>query len=250
MPRESVSSYRMLIDLNCDMGEETGNDQALMPWIRSANICCGYHAGNLLVTEQTILLASSHGVGVGAHPSFDDRENFGRKEVDCTYEEIYYLVTKQLEEFITIAAKHAIRVQHVKPHGALYNMAARDRMVASAFVSAVSGIDKNLEVYALSGSVLIHVAAEAGLKTRHEVFADRSYMSDGSLTSRTQSNALITDENMALEQVKQLISSGTVTTVDGLIIPLLAETICIHSDGSNAVQTAERIARYLRAGST
>jgi len=234
------------VDLNCDIGEGIGNDEAIMPFISSANIACGYHAGDENTIWQTIELAKKYNVSIGAHPSFLDKENFGRKEMNLSPEEIYELVTQQLILFDEIAADANMNMQHVKPHGALYNMSAKNIFIAKAIASAVKDYNAQLVLLGLSGSHSISEAKATGLKTASEVFADRTYQDNGSLTSRTQSNALIEDNNTAIQQVLQMIKQKTVTTISGKIIPIVAETICIHGDGKHAIAFAKQIDAALK----
>jgi UPF0271 protein len=231
----------MRIDINCDTGEGIGNDEALMPYITSANIACGYHAGDEETMRTTLLLAKKHGVHAGAHPSFPDRENFGRTERPVTPQELYYFVTQQLMLFARIAEECGVPFHHVKPHGALYNMCARDAVLAQAFSNAVKDFNNRLIVYGLSNSHLISAAKKLGLVTKHEVFADRTYQDDGSLTPRSNADALIEDEAKAGEQVLQMVQRKTVTTMSGREIPIIAETVCIHGDGKYALQFANAI---------
>ena len=235
----------MHIDINCDMGEGIGNDKALMPFITSANIACGYHAGDEETVRTTIQLAKQHGVNVGVHPSFFDRENFGRTERKTTPEEVYRLITEQLFLFQKIADAMDVPVHHVKPHGALYNMAARDTALARAVAQAVKDFSANLVLFGLSGSVSITEAKALGLQTRSEVFADRTYQDDGSLTPRSQPGALIGDKEQCVEQVMQMITSKTVKTTFGKVIPVAVDTICIHGDGRYAVQFAKAISQVV-----
>lgn len=235
-------------DLNCDMGEGIGNDKAILPYITSANIACGYHAGNEATMHETVLLAKEAGVAIGAHPSFLDQENFGRTEMkEVRPQQVYELVTEQIKILGKIVLDCNAELQHVKPHGALYNMAARDAQLAMAIAHAVHDFDKTLVLFGLSGSYLVSEAKAMGLKTASEVFADRTYQDDGSLTPRTKPNALIEEEEQSLKQVLQMIKSGTVTSVSGKEIPLVAETICLHGDGKNAVAFAEAINKKLKA---
>jgi UPF0271 protein len=231
----------MQTDINCDMGEGIGNDEAIMPYITSANIACGYHAGDEETMRTTMLLAKKHNVNIGAHPSFFDKENFGRTEIKTTPEEVYTLVMQQLLLFKDIADTTDALMHHVKPHGALYNMAARDRAIAGAIAQAVKDCDKDVILFGLSGSVSIAEAQKLGLQTRSEVFADRTYQDNGSLTPRSQSNALIEDEEEAVAHVLQMIQKETVTTVSGKEIPIVADTVCIHGDGKNAVAFARQL---------
>lgn len=234
------------LDINCDMGEGTGNDETLMPYITSANIACGYHAGDEETIRTTMLLAKQHGVRVGAHPSFFDRPNFGRKEQKTSPTEVYQLVMEQLSLFARIALAIDTPVLHVKPHGALYNMAAKNNGLAKAIAQAVQDFDENLMLFGLSGSASITEAEKLGLRTYNEVFADRTYQDDGSLTPRSQHNALIEDEERSVAQVLQMVQDGTVTSVSGKKVPLKAETVCIHGDGKNAVAFAARLAKALQ----
>jgi UPF0271 protein len=234
------------VDLNCDMGEGTDNDELIMPFISSANIACGYHAGDEKTIWKTIELAVKHKVAVGAHVSFLDKENFGRSEMNLTANEIYELVEQQLIIIKEIADSFDIKLNHVKPHGALYNMSARDVAIAKAIAEAVKDFDSNLILFGLSESHSIHEAKAAGLKTASEVFADRTYQDDGSLTPRSQPNALIEDADKAIQQVLQMIKKGTVTSVSGKEIPIKAETICIHGDGKHAAAFAKTIYENLK----
>ena len=235
-------------DLNCDMGEgmdnpalPAGRDELIMPFISSANIACGFHAGDEKTIWKTIELAVKNKVTVGAHVSFFDKENFGRSEMDLTADEIYELVEQQLIIFKEIADSFDIKINHVKPHGALYNMSARDAAIAKVIAEAAKDFDSNLILFGLSGSHSINEAKATGLKTASEVFADRTYQDDGSLTSRSQSNALIEEADKAVQQVLQMIKKGTVTSVSGKEISIVTETICIHGDGKNAAEFAKRI---------
>ena len=236
----------LICDLNCDMGEGIGNDEEIMPFITSANISCGFHAGNGDTIRHTMLLAVKHQVHVGAHPSFHDKENFGRKEMHLAQDKLYAIVLEQLIKIDLIAKEKGATLHHVKPHGALYNMAARDAAIAHTVALAVKDFDENLVLYGLSNSFLISEAKAIGLKTAAEVFADRTYSDEGSLTPRSQPNALIEDEEQCIQQVLQMIHHGTVTTTSGKIIPMIAETICIHSDGKHAVSFAQKIHEALK----
>ena len=209
------------VDLNCDMGEGTGNDIEIMPFISSANIACGYHAGDEDTMNRTIELAVQNGVSIGAHPSFPDMENFGRKELHLDEHILYDIIILQLQVLDTIAESAGVSIHHVKPHGALYNMSARDSAMSAIIARAVKDIDPNLVFYGLSGSHLISEAKNMGLKTASEAFADRTYQDDGSLTPRSQAGALIENEEHALQQVLQMIKTGTVKTISGKIIPCL-----------------------------
>jgi UPF0271 protein len=229
------------IDLNCDMGEGMGTDELIMPYISSASIACGYHAGDEKTIWHAIELAASNKVAVGAHVSFLDKENFGRKEMSLPVNEIYELVEQQLIILSEIADSFDIKISHVKPHGALYNMSAKDPAIAKAIARSVKDFDESLVLFGLSGSHSIHEAKAMELKTASEVFTDRTYQDDGSLTPRSQPNALIENADKAIQQVLQMIKKGTVISVSGKEIPIVAETICIHGDGKHAVEFARAI---------
>ncbi len=221
--------------LNCDMGEGTGTDAALMPFVHAANIACGYHAGDAGTMYETIALCCRHGVSIGAHPSFYDRAGFGRKEFSLPPAEVYELITQQLFLLQEIASAQEQRIRHVKPHGALYNLSARDPETARTIARAVKEFDPSLILYGLSGSVSLQEAAKAGLKTASEVFADRRYADDGSLLSRSLPGALIEEEQIMLDQVSRMVNEHRVFSVSGKTVPVLAETVCIHGDGPQAV---------------
>jgi UPF0271 protein len=223
------------------MGEAIGNDELLMPYITSANIACGYHAGDEQTMQQTILLAKKYKVNIGAHPSFLDRGNFGRTEMKLSPQEVYELVSKQINILQKFAKQNDAALQHVKPHGALYNMAAKDKAVAKAIAEAVKDCDENLVLFGLSNSFLISEAKAILLKTASEVFADRTYQDDGGLTPRSQPNALIENIDEAIHQVLMMVKNGKVKTVSGQEISIVAETICIHGDGKYAVELAKAI---------
>ena len=236
----------LLCDINCDLGEGIGNDEAIMPFISSANIACGFHAGDTATMDQTVLLAKRNGVAIGAHPSFYDRENFGRTEMHLSVTEIYNLVQKQIQILRSVAARHEMRLKHVKPHGALYNMSAKNATIARAIAQAVKEHDPNLVLFGLSGSHSVQEAQQLGLKTCSEVFADRTYQDDGSLTPRSQPNALIHNTKQAVTQTLQMIQQKTVNSVSGKEMPIIAETICIHGDNHEAIAFAKAINEALR----
>lgn len=228
------------------MGEGVGNDELIMPFIHSANIACGYHAGDAATMQQTVELCLKYKVAIGAHPSFFDRENFGRTEMKLEQEEIYDLISQQLFILNETVAGFDTKLLHVKPHGALYNMSAKDSLLAKTIARAVKDFDASLIVVGLSGSYSVSEAKALGLKSANEVFADRSYQDDGSLTPRSQSNAIIDDTEKVVQQVVQMINEGTVTTISGKKIPIVAETICIHGDGKQAVDFAKAIHNAIR----
>jgi UPF0271 protein len=223
------------------MGEGMGNDEALMASINSANIACGYHAGDPATMEKLIDLCLFHHVHIGAHPSFPDRQNFGRKPMIFPAGEIYTFITQQLNLIDGIAKKCGAILHHVKPHGALYNMAVTDRALASVLAHAVKDFNPSLVYYGLSGSVMIEEAERQGLQTAREVFADRTYQKDGTLTPRSEPNALLHDPGLVVKQVLKFIKENKVTSVSGEEIYIKADTICIHGDGEHALLFAKTI---------
>ena len=230
-----------IIDINCDLGEGLPNDALLMPYISSANIACGYHAGDDSIMKRTLVLAIANKVAIGAHPGFLDKNNFGRTEMNLSLQQVYDLVALQINKLQVFAKSLGTKVQHVKPHGALYNMSAKDHLLANTIAQAVFDIDPSLVLFGLSGSYSISEAKSRGLSTASEVFADRTYCDDGSLTPRSQSNAMIESISDSLKQVFQMIDKQTVTTITGKQIMVKAETICIHGDGEQAVKFSKNI---------
>lgn len=237
----------MRIDLNCDLGEGAGHDAALMPLVTSANIACGAHAGDEATMRATVELAVRHGVAIGAHPGFADREHFGRRELSVTAEEVFQLVLAQIRALQRIAQAAGARVQHVKLHGALYNLAARDAAIAEAAAYAVRDAGPELIWFALAGSAHVAAGRECGLTVAHEVFADRTYQADGSLTSRSLADALITDEGVAVAQVLRMVREGKVRATNGVDVAISADTVCLHGDGAHAVAFARRLRAELAA---
>lgn len=234
-----------MIDINCDMGEGMGNEEALMPFINSANIACGYHAGDTATMQRVVELCLQYNVNIGAHPSFLDRENFGRTEIDMSLSQIHNIVAEQLEILNELVKKSGGKLHHVKPHGALYNMAAKNTGMAHAIAKAVKEFDALLVLYGLSGSQLIAMAKEEGLQTANEVFADRTYQPDGSLTSRALPNALLINTDNVVKQVVKFVKENKVMTVTGKEINVKADTVCIHGDGVHAVEFAKSIYQKL-----
>src|SRR5688572_3743140 len=232
------------IDLNCDLGEGAGNDAELMPLITSANIACGAHAGNLDTMIETVELAAKHRVMVGAHPGYFDLENMGRVERSIAPAEASRLVLMQIEQLFEVAGS---RLRHVKLHGALYNQVSRDAQLAEAVVADLARLWPDLILYALAGSHLARTASARGLRVAEEVFADRTYQPDGSLTPRDRPDALITDEDTMVEQVLSMVQRGVVRAVDGTEVQITAETVCLHGDSPHAVTFAERLRKELAA---
>ena len=229
------------VDLNCDLGEGCNTDESIMPFISSANIACGYHAGDEATIKKTLSLAKAFQVGVGAHPSYPDRANFGRKEMNLPFQEIKSLVIEQVRLVQSLAAAMGLSLQHVKPHGALYNKAAKDEETAIALAEAVHTIDPSLILFGLANSESGKAAKKMGLQFYNEVFADRTYTDQGLLTPRTEVNAMITTDEEAIRQVLQMLQEETVTSTNGKIIPIQADTICIHGDGEHAVSFVKHI---------
>ncbi len=240
------------VDLNCDLGEsygifKIGNDSEVLKHITSANIACGYHAGDHNVMMETVKMAKAHGVRIGAHPGFADLHGFGRREMKMSAEEIYNLIIYQIGALSAIAKACGTMVVHVKPHGALYNIASKDKEIADAVATAVADVDPSLTLFGLAGSSLVKAGKERGLVVAEEVFADRTYQQDGSLTSRTQSNAMIHDPDLAISRVLRMIREGKVESVDGTDIEMKADTICIHGDEPQALHFAVKLKAALIA---
>jgi UPF0271 protein len=239
------------IDLNCDMGESFGSysigqDEALLDFVSSVNIACGFHGGDAGVMRKTVAMAVKKNVAIGAHPGYPDLQGFGRRDMKLSPEEVYDIIVYQVGALMGFAHAAGTKLNHVKPHGALYNMAAKDKALASAIARAVRDVDKNLVLVGLSGSYLIHEAQNLELKTASEVFADRSYQDDGTLMPRSSPFALLNDSALAAAQVIQMILKKSVTAVSGKIIPVVAETVCIHGDGKYALSFASAIADSLK----
>lgn len=236
----------MQIDLNADLGEGCGSDEALLALISSANIACGWHAGDAATMLQTVQWALAKGVAIGAHPSYPDRENFGRTEMRRDPRDIYADVLYQIGALAAIVKAQGGRLAHVKAHGALYNQAARNRAQAQAIVDAVRDFDPQLVFFGLAGSVMIEVAREAGLAVKEEVFADRGYNPDGSLVRRGTPGALLDDDEAVLAQTLSMVRERKVRAIDGQWIPIQADTVCLHGDGPHALAFAQRIRDRLR----
>jgi UPF0271 protein len=242
------------IDLNCDLGESfgvwsMGQDAAVMPWITSANIACGFHAGDFSTMPQTVRLALAHGVALGAHVALPDLQGFGRRALAIRADEARDLCLYQIGALAAFARAAGSRLAHVKPHGALYHMAARDPTLAEAIASAVAAFDPSLILIGLAGSALPRAGAAIGLRVAHEAFADRRYETDGTLTPRHLAGAVIDDPETAVAQAVQLVTTGRVTTRDGGSATLAADTLCVHGDRADAAAFARRLRQALeRAG--
>ena len=235
----------MRIDLNADVGEgrtgTVGQDPALMEFITSANVACGFHAGDPAVMRATVKLARDHGVAVGAHPGFPDAEGFGRRELQFSPRDVEDFVAYQVGALAAIAAAEGIRLQHVKPHGALFNMAARDAALADAIARATAVIDRGLILFGLPGSELAAAASRIGLRPAAEGFADRSYQADGRLVPRDQPGAVIHDPETVVRRAVRMICERTVDAIDGTAVPFTIDTMCVHGDTPGAADLAARI---------
>ncbi|MGG3735813.1 5-oxoprolinase subunit PxpA [Heyndrickxia coagulans] len=238
------------VDLNCDMGESfgaytIGRDEEILDLVTSANIACGFHAGDPAVMRKTVRMAAEKGIGIGAHPGLPDLMGFGRRNMQISPQEAHDMTIYQVGALAAFAKAEGSTVRHVKPHGALYNMAAKDPKLAEAIAEAVYDVSPGLILFGLAGSELVKAGEKAGLKTASEVFADRTYQQDGSLTPRREPNALIEDRETAAKQVIRMIKEGVVTSVQGEDVSVRADTICIHGDGRQALAFAEFIRQSL-----
>lgn len=238
------------IDLNCDMGESfgvysLGNDAALMPLITSANIACGFHAGDPLIIDRTVKLAREHGVAVGAHPGFRDPAGFGRRVLDATPAEVEADVLYQIGAVAAFARAQGITLAHVKAHGALYNVAAVRPEIARAIARAIAHLDANLIMVGLAGSAMMAAAEEHGLPVAREGFADRAYDKDGTLRSRREPGSVHEDPRRVAQQALELVTNQAVTTPEGERVPLSVDTICIHGDHPAAVENARAVRELL-----
>jgi UPF0271 protein len=241
-----VTSQPRTIDLNSDLGEgfgpfRVGADEALFPLISSANVACGFHGGDASMMELTVARAKEHGVAVGAHPGFPDRLGFGRRPMSATPAEIRADVLYQLGAMAGFCRAARVEMQHVKAHGALYNLAVGDPGIAEAIARAVRDFDSGLRFFAIPGSALQVAGDEAGLTVVREAFADRAYRADGSLVSRSQPGAVIEDISLVADRMVRLVNEGVIETIDGHMLVMEADTICIHSDTPSAVSLAEAI---------
>ncbi|HAB74137.1 MULTISPECIES: 5-oxoprolinase subunit PxpA [unclassified Pantoea] len=231
----------MKIDLNADLGEGGDSDRALLQLVSSANIACGFHAGDAQTMLQSVRWAKEFGVAIGAHPSFPDRENFGRTAMQLPPETVYAQMIYQIGALKSLAESEGERLAHVKPHGMLYNQAAVDATLADAIARAVKAIDADLLLVGLAGSESIRAAARHGLRTREEVFADRGYLSSGALVPRSQPGAMIEEEARAIQQTLTMVKEGRVESVSGEWVAVNAQTVCLHGDGAHALLFAERL---------
>ena len=240
------------VDLNSDLGESFGSytlgmDEKVLQFITSANIACGFHAGDPDVMHQTVTLALENRVALGAHPGLPDLIGFGRRTMGITPKEAYTMLVYQIGALDAFAKAEGAKLQHVKAHGALYNMAAKDAKLAEALAESLYKVNPELILFGLAGSEMIKAAEKLQLKVAQEVFADRSYQNDGTLTPRSHPNALVTEDDEAIAQVLRMVSEGVVRSVQGDDVPLKADTICVHGDGEHAISFARRIRESLIA---
>ena len=238
------------VDLNSDLGESFGNytigmDEEILKFVSSANVACGWHAGDPMVMEKTVALAKEFGTAVGAHPGFPDLMGFGRRNMAVTPEEAKAYVKYQLGALQAFAKAHGVKIQHVKPHGALYNMAAVDEKLAKAMCEADYEVDKDIIFMGLAGSKMITAAEETGLKAASEVFADRAYNDDGTLVSRKLPGAVIKDKDLAIQRVVRMVKEGKVESINGKDIDIKADSICVHGDNPKALEFVKNIRETL-----
>ena len=240
------------VDLNSDLGESFGAytiglDKEVIAHISSANVACGYHAGDPLVMDATIAAAKEAGVAVGAHPGYPDLIGFGRRNLACSPKEAKAYVKYQIGALSAFAKAHGIKLQHVKPHGALYNMAGKDPLLAQAIAEAVAEVDPDLILLGLANSHLIYEAEKAGLKAASEVFADRAYQADGSLVPRSKPGAVLHDKDEAIARTVRMVKEGKVIAITGEEVPLKVHSICVHGDNPSAVEFVKNIRAALEA---
>lgn len=234
------------VDLNSDLGEGAAFDAEIIPLITSANIACGFHAGDSEIMSKTLDLCLENGVAFGAHPGYPDRENFGRTNMDVTPEQVYNFTIYQLGALSAMAKAKGSKLQHIKPHGAMYNMAAKNKELSDAIVAAIKDFDDSIILLALSGSEMIESAKRAGIKYASEVFADRAYEADGTLRARKLEGSMITDEKEAISRVVRMIKEGKVTAYTGEDISLEAHSVCVHGDGEKALNFVRELNRAFR----
>ena len=240
------------VDLNSDLGESFGNyklgcDEEVTKFVSSVNVACGFHAGDPLVMMKTLGLAKQNGAAVGAHPGYPDLQGFGRRKMDCTPAELKAYTLYQLGALDAFCRAAGLRMQHVKPHGMMYNTIAVDEARAMAVAEAIAEFDSSLIFLALAGSKMITAAEKCGLKTASEVFADRAYMPDGTLTPRSMEGSVIKDKDEAIARTVRMIKEGVVTAISGEDIPIRAESVCVHGDNPKAVEFVRTIRERLEA---
>jgi len=242
-----------MIDLNCDLGESFGAytmgcDEDVIPLITSANIACGFHAGDPVTMAKTVKLAMRAGIQMGAHPGFPDLLGFGRRDMKVTPSEAKAYVQYQVGALAAFAAEYGLKLQHVKAHGNLYNMAGRDHALAKAICEAIKGVSSDLIILALAGSEMISAAEEVGIRAASEVFADRAYEDNGSLVARNKEGAMITDENEAAARVLRMVNERKVRTISGKDIAIQADSVCVHGDNPKAIEFVRKLRSVLSEG--
>ena len=240
------------VDLNSDLGESFGAytiglDSEVIAHVSSANVACGYHAGDPLVMDKTVAAAKAAGVAVGAPPGFPDLQGFGRRNMACTPAEVKAYVQYQVGALKAFTQAHGVKLQHVKPHGALYNMAAKDEALADAIAEAIASVDKDLILMGLAGSKMLEAGRRAGLRVASEVFADRAYQADGSLVPRSKPGAVIHDKDEAIARTVRMVTEGKVTAITGEEVAIEAHSICVHGDNPSAVEFVKNIRARLEA---
>lgn len=240
----------MKIDLNCDLGESFGTyslgmDEEVLKYITSANIACGWHAGDSLVMEKTVALAKKNNVAVGAHPGYPDLVGFGRRNLSVSPKELKTYVKYQVGALFAFAKSEGVKMQHVKPHGAMYNMAAKDYKLALAIAEGIKEVDENLILMGLANSELIKAGKDVGIKVANEVFADRAYNDDGTLVARTLPGAVIHDKDLAIKRVIKMVKDGKIESINGKIIEIVPQSICIHGDNPEALEFSKNIKEAL-----
>lgn len=235
------------IDINADIGEGIGNEAELMPLLSSCNIACGGHAGNIEIMNKCVALAKKYRVKIGAHPSFPDKDNFGRQVVDMSCPALYQSIKNQIKALMRVVREQHAALHHVKPHGALYNLAAKDKTTAEVIIEVMKSIHLPLKLYVPYGSVIADVATKAKIPITFEVFADRNYNSDLSLVSRTKKNAIIKEVHTMTAHINSMIFHKKVKTIDGGEVPIIAETICVHGDNPEAIKLIKKLRQNLTA---
>ncbi len=241
----------MRIDLNCDLGEsfgsfKVGHDAAIMPFITSANVACGFHAGDPMIMAETVELAKKNKVAVGAHPGFPDLLGFGRRDMGLSKKEVKNIMLYQVGALQAFTRSIGIALQHVKPHGALYNATAKNEAYMEAIIEAVAALDPRLMLFAFAGSKMAGMAEDAGLRVAHEVFVDRAYNADGNLVTRSVSGAVIEDARLVAERVVSMVKEKSIKAIDGKTVRFdQVHTVCLHGDTLNAVELAKAMKKAL-----
>ncbi|WP_179007613.1 5-oxoprolinase subunit PxpA [Winogradskyella forsetii] len=234
------------IDINADVGEGLGNEAHLLPLLSSCNIACGGHAGDEVTMRHVIMLAKKHHVKVGAHPSFPDKLNFGRVNLNISDAELYTSIIDQISALKNIAEAEGVTLNHIKPHGALYNLSAKDEKTARVVIEVIKSIDSSIQLYAPFNSVIANLAKQENIAVTSEAFADRNYNDDLSLVSRTNSNAILHEKEAVLSHVLNMLKNQKVTSISGMKVPIKATTICVHGDTKNAIEILKYMSSNLK----